>query len=137
MPRETSLELSIDGLRQELQLHAPRGLSIDRVRQPSRPHLLEHSPYTLAQLLPKAEIGTYTRNARVTGKAHGLQRIVEIHQARESSWTRDLNAIVEDLHPDVVPGHAVGAVDGGGDYSLEPCIVWHQRKIFEAAHCHQ
>src|ERR1044072_1210438 len=133
MGGKARLEPPGDRLRQKLKVGAPRSLSVDGIRQASLSHLFEHPPYPLAQLLPKTEIGADTGDARVSREAHGLERILEIHQAGKATRARDLDSVVEDLHPDVIAGHAVGTMDGSVDNSLEPSIVRHQWNILKGS----
>jgi hypothetical protein len=46
--------------------------------------------------------------------------------------TGDLDAVVEDLDPDVIAGHAVGPMDDSVHDSLEPGVFGNQADIGEA-----
>ena len=131
MRGEPCLEPPVDRLGQELELNAPRGLPVDGIGQAGLPHLLEHTPYSLTQLLPKTEIGTDAGDARVPREANGLERVTEVNEARKPPWARDLDPVIEDLDPDVVSSHAVGTMNRGVDDSLEPSIARHKRNILE------
>src|SRR5205807_425091 len=114
------------------EAHRGGRLRVEGLGQTVQTHLLEHAPDAFAQLLAEAEVGAHPRDARVAREADDLARIDDPHQAREPPGALDLDPVVEDLHPDVVPAETVGAMYDRVDDALDPSRLRHQTLEHEA-----
>jgi hypothetical protein len=74
----------------------------------------------------------HTRAIRRIARKRDVKWIARVGDPGEASWAFDLHPVVEDLDPNVIAAHAVGAVDHRVDQALQPGILRNETHPLEA-----